>query len=171
MQRLSGMDATFLYMETPDMHLHVVGTILLDPSTIPGNEDFLTRLKTVLAERIHLLAPFRERVVQVPFRMDHPVFVEDPNFDLESHIHHIGVPHPGTRRELYEVIGDIASHPLDRSRPLWEMWFIDGLDDGLVARFRIPNRNPPRPRENPCRGCPSSDPASNNRTKRRSRDY
>jgi diacylglycerol O-acyltransferase / wax synthase len=127
------MDASFLYMETPDMHMHVVGTILLDPSTIPGGGDFLSRLKGVLAERIHLLAPFRQRLVQVPFRMDHPVWVEDPNFDLDSHVHHIGAPSPGTRRELEEVIGDIASYPLDRSRPLWEMWFIDGLDDGLVA--------------------------------------
>jgi diacylglycerol O-acyltransferase len=132
-QRLSGMDASFLYMETPDMHMHVVGTMLLDPSTIPDGEDFLTRLKGVLAERIHLLAPFRQRIVQVPFRMDHPVWVEDPNFDLDSHVHHIGVPSPGTRHELTEVIGDIASYPLDHNRPLWEMWFIDGLDDGLVA--------------------------------------
>jgi WS/DGAT/MGAT family acyltransferase len=127
------MDATFLYMETPDMHMHVVGTMLLDPSTVPGDVDFLTRLKGVLAERIHLLAPFRQRLVQVPFRMDHPVWIEDPDFDLDAHVHHIGVPSPGTRRELAEAIGDLASYPLDRNRPLWEMWLIDGLDDGLVA--------------------------------------
>ncbi len=132
MEHLSGMDASFLYMETPDMHAHVIGTILLDPSTVDGGYSF-DRVKQMLAARIHLLAPFRRRVMEVPFNLAHPVWIEDPDFDLDLHIHRIGVPGRGTLEDLAEVVGDIASIPLDRRRPLWEMWVVEGLEDGLVA--------------------------------------
>jgi WS/DGAT/MGAT family acyltransferase len=69
----------------------------------------------------------------VPFRLSHPVWVEDPDFDLEAHIHHIGCPSPGGARELAELASDIASVPLDRSRPLWDMWFVEGLEHGYVG--------------------------------------
>jgi WS/DGAT/MGAT family acyltransferase len=132
MERLSGMDASFLYMETPDMHAHVIGTILVDPSTVPGGYSFAA-IKQMLADRIHLLAPFRRRVMEVPFSLAHPVWIEDPDFELDHHVHRIGAPGKGTLEDLAEVVGDVASTPLDRRRPLWEMWVVEGLEDGLVA--------------------------------------
>ncbi|MGH2684385.1 MAG: WS/DGAT/MGAT family O-acyltransferase [Actinomycetota bacterium] len=132
MQRLSGMDATFVHMETPDMHLHVVGTIVLDPSTMPGGYSVDT-IKRVIAERIHLIPPFRRKLVIVPFNLGNPLWVDDADFDLDAHIHRIGVPAPYTMRELAEVVNDVASRPLDRARPLWEMWVVEGLEDGHVA--------------------------------------
>ena len=133
MERLSGMDASFLYMETPDMHAHVVGTAILDPSTMATGGSFYDRIRQTLADRIHLLPPFRRRVVQVPFQLSHPVWIEDPDFDLDAHVHRIALPSPGSQQELAEVVGDIASRPLDRARPLWEMWVVEGLEHGHVA--------------------------------------
>jgi diacylglycerol O-acyltransferase len=132
MQRLSGMDASFVQMETPDMHLHVMGTIVIDPSTMPGGYSFET-IKNTIAQRIHLIPPFRRKLVPVPFNLAHPVWVDDADFDLDTHIHRIGVPAPHTMRELAEIVNDIASRPLDRGRPLWDMWVVEGLEDGHVA--------------------------------------
>jgi WS/DGAT/MGAT family acyltransferase len=132
MERLSGLDAAFLHMETPDMHLHVVGVILLDPSTVPGGYSF-EKVKQLLRDRLHLLPPFRRRLAEVPFNLGRPVWVDYPDFDLDAHVHRVGVPSPGTMRELAVMVGDIASTPLDRRRPLWQMWVAEGLEDGLVA--------------------------------------
>lgn len=132
MQRLSGLDASFLYFETPTMHMHVCAVFVADPSTIPGGYSF-TKVKEMIESRLHLVPPFRRRLASVPFNLHHPVWVEDPNFDLDYHVRRIGCPSPGTERELAEVAGDIASRPLDRSRPLWEMWIIEGLQNGHIA--------------------------------------
>ena len=132
MQRLSGMDATFIHMETPDMHMHVVGTIVLDPSTMPGGYSFDT-IKRTIQERIHLIPPFRRKLAMVPFNLANPVWVEDADFDLDAHIHRIAVPAPHTMRELAEIVNDVASRPLDRARPMWEMWVVEGLEDGHIA--------------------------------------
>ena len=132
MERIRGMDASFFYLETPDQHMHVVGTLILDPSTMPGGYSF-DAIRQTFAERLHLLPPFRRRPVFVPFGLGHPVWVEDPNFDIDQHMHRIGAPSPGTDRELAEIVGHIASTPLDRSRPLWDLWVVEGLEDGLVA--------------------------------------
>jgi diacylglycerol O-acyltransferase len=132
MKRMAGMDAAFLYLETPSMHAHVVGTIVLDPSTSP--EPFTTeRVAQLLRERMHLLQPFRRRLAPVPFNLTHPVWIEDPDFDIEAHIHRTALRAPGSMRELAELVGDIASRPVDRSRPLWELWVVDGLAGGDVA--------------------------------------
>jgi diacylglycerol O-acyltransferase / wax synthase len=132
MERLSGLDAAFLHMETPDMHLHVVGVILMDPSTVPGGYSF-DKVKQLLKDRLHLLDPFRRRLAEVPFNLGRPVWVDYPDFDLDAHVHRIGVPSPGTMRELAVLVGDIAGTPLDRRRPLWQMWVAEGLEDGLIA--------------------------------------
>jgi diacylglycerol O-acyltransferase len=132
MERLKGVDASFIYMETPDMHMHTVGTVVLDPSTMPGGYSF-GAVKQLIADRLHLLRPFRRRLVTVPFHLAHPVWIEDPDFDLDSHVHRRGLPQPGTMHELAELVGDFASRPLDRSRPLWQMWAVEGLEDGMVA--------------------------------------
>jgi WS/DGAT/MGAT family acyltransferase len=125
-KRLAGIDAAFLYLETPSMHSHVVGTIVLDPATSPEPFD-LDRLKRLLEARLHLLAPFRRRLAWVPFNLSHPVWIEDPDFDLDDHVHHTTLPEPGGVEQLATLVGEIASRPIDRRRPLWELWYVDGL--------------------------------------------
>jgi len=132
MQRLSGMDASFLYMETPSMHSHVVGTLVLDPSTSPEPFTF-DRVVGLIRDRIHLLDPFRRRLVPVPFNLSHPVWIEDPDFDIEAHLHRVTAPPPGSMHELADIVGEIAGLPLDRSRPLWDLTVVEGLEDGHVA--------------------------------------
>jgi WS/DGAT/MGAT family acyltransferase len=132
MERLSGLDATFLYLETPTHHMHVAMTMVLDPSTMPGGYSF-DKLKTFIRSRLHVVPLFHRRLAQVPFRLNHPVWVEDPDFDLDYHVRRIGVPSPGGRRELAEIAGQIASTQLDRTKPLWEMWVVEGLKQGRVG--------------------------------------
>lgn len=126
------MDASFLYLETPTQMLHVCGLIILDGSTIPGGYSF-AKLRDALASRVTVMPNFRRRLADSPLNLDHPVWVDDGDFDIDRHIHRIAVPSPGGRDELSELCGSIASQPMDRSRPLWEMFVIEGLEDGAVA--------------------------------------
>ncbi len=126
------MDASFLYFETPTMHMHVAMTAIFDPSTMPGGYDF-EQIKAFIDSRLHLVPPFRRRILEVPFRLNHPIWVEDPNFHLDDHIRRIGAPSPGGPRELAEVAAQIASTPLDRRRALWEMHVVEGLADGNIG--------------------------------------
>lgn len=132
MERMSGMDASFFYLETPDTHMHVVGTLIIDPSTMPGGYTF-EGVKKIFADKLHLLPPFRKKVKFVPFGIDHPVWVDDESFDIDYHFRRIGAPAPGGMDELAEVVGHIASVPLDRSKPLWSLTVVENLQDGLVA--------------------------------------
>jgi WS/DGAT/MGAT family acyltransferase len=132
MHRLSGMDASFLYMETPTHHMHVTGALILDPSTMKGGYS-LDRIKQLIRQRIHLMSQLRRRMVSVPLGIDHPVWIEDPEFNLDQHIHRLTVHAPGTMHELSEVVGDIASTPLDRNLPLWQMYVVEGLEHGHVG--------------------------------------
>jgi diacylglycerol O-acyltransferase / wax synthase len=132
MERMSGLDATFLYFETPNMHMHVLGVIVFDPATSAEPYSF-DRVKEVMRNRLHLVQPFRRKLAQIPFNLHHPVWVEDATFDLDYHIRRIGCPAPGGEKELAELVGDIASRPLDRTRPLWEMYIVEGLQNGYVA--------------------------------------
>src|SRR5690606_9112853 len=94
----------------------------------------LDRVRTLLEERLHLLGPFRRRLAWVPFGLAHPVWIEDPDFDLDAHLHHTTLPEPGGVRELAGLVGEVASRPVDRKRPLWELWYVDGLhDDGRLG--------------------------------------
>ncbi|HEX9766688.1 MAG TPA: wax ester/triacylglycerol synthase family O-acyltransferase [Nitriliruptorales bacterium] len=137
MHRLTGKDAIFLYMETPTNHMHVAFAGVYDPATMPGGarsgRDLYRHLVDHLESRIHLFPPFRQRLVEVPFDLDHPVFVNDPNFDLSYHVRRAALPEPGGRRELEEFVGQVVSRALDRSRPLWEMHFVEGVEGGRVA--------------------------------------
>ena len=126
MQRLSGADAAFIYLETAHSHMHVAMTGIYDISTIPGGYDF-NKIRELMIERSQLIPPFRRRLVEVPLRLNHPIWVEDPHFDIDFHLKRVAVPAPGGRRELAELAAQIASIPLDRSRPLWEAWIIEGL--------------------------------------------
>jgi diacylglycerol O-acyltransferase / wax synthase len=132
MERLSGLDATFLYFETPVQHMHVSVAAVLDPSGMPGGYSF-EKIQDLVASRLHLLPPFHRRLVRVPFDLHHPIWVEDPDFDIIHHVRRISCPAPGGPRELAAVCGRINSTPLDRGRPLWEAWVIEGLADGRFA--------------------------------------
>jgi diacylglycerol O-acyltransferase len=131
MRRLSGSDAVFLATETSTGHMHIGGLTILDPTDAPGFS-YQTLLDTV-RERIPLAPKFTWRLKEVPLGLDNPVWVDDPGFDAANHMHRIGVPAPGGPRELATVVGDIMSHPIDRGRPLWELWYIEGLAGGQVA--------------------------------------
>jgi diacylglycerol O-acyltransferase / wax synthase len=126
MQRLSGLDASFLYLETAAQPLHVCSILELDTATVPGGYTF-DRLRDELAMRIKAMPEFREKLADSRFNPDHPVWVEDNDFDVQRHLHRIGLPAPGGRAELAEICGHIASLPLDRTRPLWEMWVIENV--------------------------------------------
>lgn len=132
MERLSGMDATFLYLDTPAGHMHVAMVGIYDVTTMRDGYSF-EHLKQHIANRLHVVPPFRRRLVEVPFQFHHPVWVEDPEFDLDYHVRRITCPAPGGRRELAAVAGEIASVPLDRSRPLWEAWVVEGLKHDRVG--------------------------------------
>jgi WS/DGAT/MGAT family acyltransferase len=132
MQRLSGLDASFLYLETSTQPLHVCSVLELDTSTIPGGYSF-ERLVHEMGVRIKAIPTFREKLSNTFLNLDHPVWVEDEEFDVHRHVHRIGLPAPGGRIELAEVCGHLAALPLDRRHPLWEMWVIEGLD-GSDAR-------------------------------------
>jgi len=131
-KRLSGMDATFLYLETPEMHMHVIGVLLLDTSTMAGGYSF-DKIRKMVDDRIHLMPSFRRRLINVPFGIGHPVWIDDPTFDVENHLLRIGAPPPGDQRALADVVGEIASRALDRNKPLWEMWVVEGLQDDKAA--------------------------------------
>jgi diacylglycerol O-acyltransferase / wax synthase len=126
MQRLSGLDASFLYLETAAQPLHVCSILEIDTSTMPGGYTF-DRLRDALELRIKAMPEFREKLADNRLNLDHPVWVEDKDFDVDRHLHRIGLPAPGGRVELAEICGHIASLTLDRSRPLWEMWIIENV--------------------------------------------
>ncbi len=132
MQRLSGADASFIYGETRSAHMHLGTVALVDPSTAPGgfNAD---RLRELVDARMGLLGPFLRRLVNVPFGLDRPAWVDDPHLDLDRQIRAIGVPSPGGPRELGALVGELLGYKLDPDGPLWEVWFIEGLENGRVA--------------------------------------
>lgn len=132
LNRLSGLDASFLYLETSTNLLHVCGLVLLDVSTIPGGYHF-DRFRAAVGERAARTPTLRHMVHDPLLNLDHPVWREDTDFDIAHHVFRTTVAPPGGPEELSEVCADIASRALDRSRPLWEMWVIEGLASGQVA--------------------------------------
>lgn len=133
MLRLSGPDSFFLSSETSAMHMHTAGLVTLDPTGVPGFGP--DSIRAVLEERLSLVPEFRRRLHEVPLGLDRPVWVDDDVFDLDAHFRVIGCPSPGGPRELGRVVGTIMGIQLDRRRPLWECWYIEGLADGDVAMF------------------------------------
>jgi diacylglycerol O-acyltransferase / wax synthase len=131
-ERLTGLDASFLYMETPTLHMHVAMTAVFDPSTVPGGYSF-RRIRQLINDRIPLAPVFQRRLVEVPLRLGHPVWVDDPEFDIDNHVRRAALPSPGGMRELGDFAADIISRKLHRDRPMWEMWIVEGLEDGKIA--------------------------------------
>jgi len=134
-QQLSGMDASFIYFETPNAPGHIFSVWFYDQSTAPGGAVTFKGILDHVRRRLHVARAFRQRLVQVPLGLDHPYWVEDASFDLEYHVRHIALPHPGDWRQLCIQVARLHSRPLDLNRPLWEMYVIEGLDnvEGLPA--------------------------------------
>ncbi len=133
MRQLTSLDAQFLGVESARTYGHVGGLAVYDPSTAPGGKLEMADVCRMVSERLHLLPPFRWKLVEVPFGIDLPYWVEDPDFDLDFHIRDSAVPPPGDDRQLAETVARIFARPLDRARPLWELYLIHGLPEGRVA--------------------------------------
>jgi diacylglycerol O-acyltransferase / wax synthase len=133
MRQLTGLDAQFLALETPRQAGHVGALAVLDPSTRPNGRLELADLHNLIAARLPLLPPFRWRLKQVPFGLDYPYWIDDPDFDLEYHVREIALAPPPTDAKLAEQVARIFSRPLDRARPLWEVYLIHGLPEDRVA--------------------------------------
>jgi diacylglycerol O-acyltransferase len=127
-ERLSTLDASFLYLEEPDTPMHVAGVLILDRP--PAGVDALAAL---VAARLSLVPRYRQRVVEVPGHVANPVWVDDPDFDIAYHLRRSGLPRPGTESQLLDVVSRLASRPLDRTRPLWEAYLIEGLAGNRLA--------------------------------------
>jgi diacylglycerol O-acyltransferase / wax synthase len=132
-RQLTSVDAQFLALENPRQSGHVGGLAILDPSTAPGGKLELRDVQQMLAERLPLLPPMRWRLAEVPFGLDYPYWVDDSDFDLDFHVRELALPAPGTDQKLAEQVARIVARPLDRTRPLWELYLIHGLEHGYVA--------------------------------------
>jgi len=132
MQRLGGLDSAFLIFENSTMHMHVGGLMLVDPSTADKPYSF-EDYRAYIEKRLPRVPGFRRKLATVPLNLARPMWVEDPDFDLDYHLRRIAAPAPGSYHELADLAGDIASRQLDRSRPLWEMYIVEGLEHGHIG--------------------------------------
>src|SRR4051794_6952944 len=129
MKQLSGLDASFLYMETGAQFGHVSSlSIYAKPEDDPDYEP-LAMWRAQIERRLHLLEPLRPKVREVPFALDPPFWIDDAEFDLDFHVRHTAVPPPGNDSQLADLVARIIGRPVDRARPLWETWVIEGLPD------------------------------------------
>lgn len=134
--RLTAIDAAFLEMESPTQHMHVGGLFVFEPATT-GSFDFQKFLRLVRF-RLHQVPRYRQKLAFTPLNLANPVWVDDANFDLSYHVRHAALPRPGTLEQLTDFAARILSRPLDRDKPLWEVYVIEGLDDG---RFAVLGKN------------------------------
>lgn len=134
---VSTLDAAMLYAETPEMPMHTMGVLILESEAEPGSDlgkgsaFKLTRQR--FAERLHLIPPFRRRIVQGPLQIGDPHWIEDPAFDLDKHLVRVSLPSPGGMAELCKFVGGFAGTCLERDRPLWKAALVEGLDGGRLA--------------------------------------
>jgi WS/DGAT/MGAT family acyltransferase len=128
MQQLSGQDASFIYSEQAHAPTHVTSVGIYDQTTAPKGAVTFKGILAHLEARLHLARAFRQKIVRVPGDVDHPWWVEDEQFDLEYHVRHIALPKPGDWRQFCIQAARLHARPLDLSRPLWEMYVIEGLD-------------------------------------------
>ncbi len=131
-ERLNGLDTGMLAGETPEWHMHTGALALLKPIDSP-DLDLAGGIHAVLNARQGLLGPFRHRLLEVPFALGRPVWVDGADLDLGAQVRRVAVPAPGGMREVAALAGDLFSTPLSRSGPLWEIWVIEGLQSGHVA--------------------------------------
>ncbi len=134
MQQLTGLDAAFLALETANATGHVGGVCVLDPKDAPEPVT-LARLTEVLSERLALVPMLRRKLLNVPFGLDQPYWIDDPDFDIEYHLRELALPRPGSYAQLTEQVSRLHARPLDRSRPLWEIYLITGLAKKRIAVY------------------------------------
>jgi len=134
MRQLSGLDNSFLVMEAGGQLGHVGSLSFFDASGLDGRS-FKDALRATLEDRLHLLGPYRRRLVEVPLDLDRPFWIEDPDFDMDFHLRHIAVPPPGDDLQVSELISRIHARALDRAKPLWEAYVIEGLADGRIGLY------------------------------------
>ncbi len=132
MRPLTGLDGAFLAFESPTMHLHIAGVLVFDATSVRGGVGF-RQIRDHVAARVPRVPPFRARMVEVPFGLQHPSMVDDPDFDIDFHVRRASLPRPGGADELAALVGSIVERPLDRTRPLWEFHVVEGLEHGHVA--------------------------------------
>jgi diacylglycerol O-acyltransferase len=132
MERMSGADALMIYLDRAEAYNHTIKISILDPTEDPEGWSW-PRFKRAFGSRVGLVPRLRQRYLRVPLGLNHPVWVDDPGFDLDYHLRRVGCPAPGTMVELCELVCELYAHPLDHSRPLWEMWVVEGLEGGRVA--------------------------------------
>lgn len=132
MKRMDGMDAMFLHTETATQYMHTLKVAIFDPPEDGAPYSFADQF-THIGKTIHRVPPFRWRALQVPFNLHNPVWYNDPDFDLALHVHRAALPAPGSEAELTEFIENIASTPLNRDRPLWELWMVENYQGGRIA--------------------------------------
>jgi diacylglycerol O-acyltransferase / wax synthase len=137
MKPLEGLDAAFLSLETPTTPLHVGLVMVLDPPegtrSLFSPSTRYAQIRRVIAQRVPLLAPFRQRALRVPLGLHHPVWVDDPDFELDDHLSRASLPSPGGRAELDAFVASAMSRQLDPDRPLWEMYVVEGLEGDRTA--------------------------------------
>jgi diacylglycerol O-acyltransferase / wax synthase len=133
MQQLTGLDAAFLALETANSTAHIGGVSILDPTDAPTLD--LARLTELMTERLPLVPVLRRRLRHVPFGLDQPYWVDDPDFDVEYHVRELALPQPGSDAQLNEQVSRLHARALDRRRPLWEIYLITGLAEGRLAVY------------------------------------
>jgi diacylglycerol O-acyltransferase len=131
-KRLNGWDAMLLYSETPNVHKHTLKIGIIDVADFDGEFTF-EFFRAEFHRRLHLLEPLRLKLVDTPMKLHHPMWLVTSDIDLDYHLRRVRVRAPGSRRELDELVGEIAGTPLDRGRPLWEMYFVEGMDEHRFA--------------------------------------
>jgi WS/DGAT/MGAT family acyltransferase len=132
MQRMTGIDPMFIYSDTPHTPMEVAYACVFDPSTAEEGYSF-ERVRDVLSERLPDLLPFRRRLMTVPLGLDHPRWVDDPDFDLGNHLFRVALPEPGGPAQFTEMVAKVMSRSLVADQPPWEMHVIEGLADGRVG--------------------------------------
>ncbi len=133
MQQLSGLDTVFLNIESNSCPMHVGGLVILEPPPRPEEDGGFGRIVRHVESRLDLVPPMRRRLLTAPWDLDHPYWIEDPDFDLVHHIKHRALPSPGDDAKLSDLVCELTSQRLDRNLPLWELHFVEGVKGGKVA--------------------------------------
>jgi diacylglycerol O-acyltransferase / wax synthase len=137
MERLRGLDAAFLAFETPTMHMHVLAVMVFEPSGVSSGEEpsvaYFDQMRDLVSQNVDLVPALRRRAQRVPLGLNHAVWIEDPSFDLDFHLRRSRLPAPGGPRELASFVAEVASRPLEATKPLWEIHLVEGLESGHFA--------------------------------------
>lgn len=132
MERLSGLDATFLYLEDSSQAMNVACMLVVDPSTVPGGYSF-EAMREEMAHRVVMNPTLRRKLADSLANLDHPVWVEDDDFRIERHVHRMAIPSPGGIEEASQMCSYLIGQMLDRKKPLWDLWVLEGMADGRLT--------------------------------------